>query len=201
LIQKEESFVVSQGLAARSAFTDWKPLKTSQLAIDARDTLTLAHVAATKGKKEALRAAIRDRYGVELPDKPLRVEGKDIAFMWSGPDQWLAVAEREQNRDLEVELKPVVAGLASLVDQSDARAVARISGARAREVLAKGVPIDLHPRAFKANSVAITHANHIGVILWQTDDAPTYEFAMFRSFADSFMRWLTHSAEEFTYVR
>ena len=29
-------------------------------------------------------------FGVELPSLPRRVEGRDIAFIWSGPDQWLA---------------------------------------------------------------------------------------------------------------
>ena len=87
--------------------------------------------------------------------------------------------------------------MSSIVDQSDARAVVRISGSRARDVLAKGVPIDLHPRAFKANNVAITHASHIGIIFWQIDDAPTYEIAMFRSFADSFAHWLIELSAEF----
>ena len=189
--------MVSQTLAARSAFTDWKPLKTSQLAIDVRETLTLASFAAFKGKKDQVKAAIRERYGVDLPDTPQRVEGKDIAFIWAGPDQWIAIAEREQNRDIEVELKPLLDGLSSVVDQSDARAVVQISGPRARDVLAKGMPIDLHPRAFKANNVAITHASHIGIIFWQIDDAPTYQIAMFRSFADSFVHWLLESSAEF----
>lgn len=189
--------MVSQTLAARSAFTDWKPLKTSQLAIDVRETLTLASFAAFKDKKDQVKAAIRERYGVDLPDTPQRVEGKDIAFIWAGPDQWIAIAEREQNRDIEVELKPLLDGLSSVVDQSDARAVVQISGPRARNVLAKGVPIDLHPRAFKANNVAITHASHIGIIFWQIDDAPTYQIAMFRSFADSFAHWLLESSAEF----
>ena len=114
---------------------------------------------------------------------------------------WMAIAERGQSRDIEVELKPLLDGLSSVVDQSDARAVVRISGPRARDVLAKGVPIDLHPRAFKGNGVAITHANHVGIILWQIDDAPTYEIAMFRGFADSFAHWLLESAEEFTHQR
>ena len=187
----------SQTLAARSAFTDWKPLKTSQLAIDVRETLTLASFAAFKGKKDQVKGAIRERYGVDLPDTPQRVEGKDIAFIWAGPDQWIAIAEREQNRDIEVELKPLLDGLSSVVDQSDARAVVQISGPRARDVLAKGMPIDLHPRAFKANNVAITHASHIGIIFWQIDDAPTYQIAMFRSFADSFVHWLLESSAEF----
>ena len=189
--------MVSQTLAARSAFTNWKPLNTSQLAIDVRETLTLASFAAFKGKKDQVKAAIRERYGVDLPDTPQRVEGKDIAFIWAGPDQWIAIAERGQDRDIEVELKPLLDGLSSIVDQSDARAVVRISGPPARDVLAKGVPIDLHPRAFKANNVAITHASHIGIIFWQIDDAPAYEIAMFRSFADSFTHWLLESSAEF----
>ena len=189
--------MVSQTLAARPAFTDWKPLKTSQLVIDVRETLTLASFAAFKGKKDQVKAAIRERYGVELPDTPQRVEGKDIAFIWAGPDQWIAIAERGQNCDIEVELKPLLDGLSSVVDQSDARAVVRISGPRARDVLAKGVPIDLHPRAFEANNVAITHASHIGIIFWQIDDVPAYDIAMFRSFADSFAHWLLESSAEF----
>jgi methylglutamate dehydrogenase subunit D len=35
---------------------------------------------------------------------------------------------------------------------------------------------------------------HIGVILWQLDDAPTFEVATFRSYAFSFRRWLDATA-------
>ena len=94
-------------------------------------------------------------------------------------------------------MKKKTAGLADVVDQSDGRAVIRISGPRARDVLAKGLPIDLHPRAFKANGVAISHTSHIGVIFWQTGTEPTYEIAMFRSFADSFTHWLKDAAAEY----
>lgn len=184
-------------LAARSAFTGWKPVNNPHLSLDVSDTLTLASFAATKGNTDQLKSVIWDKYQVVLPDTPLRVEGNDIAFIWAGPDKWIAMAEREQGRDLETELKPVLAGLASVVDQSDARAVVRVSGPRARDVLAKGLPIDLHPRVFKPNGVAITHANHIGVILWQIDDKPTYALAMFRGFADSLAHWLHEAAAEF----
>ena len=188
-------------LAAQSAFTNWDLVKSPTLTIGVREDLTLASFAAAKGKAAAVKAAILKAYGVELPSSPERIQGRDIAFVWYGPDQWLAVAERgagsHTGRDIELELKPLLAGLASVVDQSDGRAVVRISGSRARDVLAKGLPVDLHPRAFKANGVAITHASHIGVILWQTDAAPTYEIAMFRSFADSFTHWLLEAAAEY----
>jgi heterotetrameric sarcosine oxidase gamma subunit len=190
--------VANPSLAARSAFTDDRPLSAPRLNIAIRDDLTIASFAAAKGMSEAIKVAIRAAYCAELPTTPERIEAKDIAFIWYGQDQWLAVAERGTSRDLEVELKPLLQGLASVVDQSDGRAVIRLFGSRARGVLAKGMPIDLHPRAFKANGVAITHASHIGVVLWQIDAAPTYEIAMFRSFADSFVHWLKDAAVEFT---
>lgn len=190
--------MANMALAAKSAFSDWKPIAARGLNIDVRDDLTIASFACAKSATDALVTAIKLAFGVELPKTPVRVEAKGVAFLWCGPDQWLAVSERGAGRDLEQDLKPLLAGIASVVDQSDGRAVVRISGAHARDVLAKGMPIDLHPRAFKPNGVAITHASHIGVIIWQIDDAPTYEIAMFRSYADSFTHWLKDAAAEYT---
>lgn len=185
--------MASQILAERSALADFKSAVAQDITMGAREGLTLASIAAAKGKREALVATMQDRYGLTLPSTPMRVEGKDIAVLWSGPDQWIAVAERANGRDVEQELKPLLAGVAAVVDQTDARVIIRISGARSRDILAKGVPIDLHPRAFGPGDVAITHASHIGVMLWQLDAAPTYELAVFRSFAQSLAEWLDAS--------
>jgi sarcosine oxidase subunit gamma len=189
--------VTDHALEARSAFSDFTGLMSSRLMAHVREDLTLASICAANGKHAALAAAVKDAYGVELPVKAARVEGQEIAFVWNGPEQWLAAAERANGRDLERELKPVLAGLSFVVDQSDARAVIRMSGARARDVLAKGLPIDLHPRVFKPGMVAISHVSQMGVVLWQLDSAPTYELAIFRSFAQSFARWLHHAAAEY----
>ena len=185
-------------LAARSPFTGFQAFKSRDLAIDERSDLTIASVAMRTGQDQALAEALRSSYGVSLPTTPQRVESNGIAFVWAGHGVWFAVAERAGGRDLELELKPKLAGIASVTDQSDSRAVLRISGKAARETLAKGLPIDLHPRAFKSGDVAITHASHIGVMIWQLDDLPTYEIAMFRSFADSFWHWLQDAAASTT---
>jgi sarcosine oxidase subunit gamma len=66
-----------------------------------------------------------------------------------------------------------------------------------RDALAKGFPIDLHPRAFRTGFTAVTSAAHIGAQLWQIDDAPTYEIAVARGFALSFWHWLEASAAEY----
>ena len=160
-------------LTACAAFQNRTELRSPDIFIDVRDDLTLASFAAFDGRSPEVMTAIKTAYGVDLP-------------------------QRRGGRDLETELKPLLADMAAVVDQTDARAVMRVSGSRARDVLAKGVPLDLHAREFKPNHVAITHASHIAVLLWQIDDGPTYEIAMFRSFAQSFADWLMHSAAEYT---
>ncbi len=182
-------------LTPSSAFSELRSWSSPQLSIEARENLTMASFAAGKGKLQSVLAAVREAYGVELPRRPARVVGNGIAFVWAGPDLWLAIAHREHGRDLEVELETKLAGQASVVDQSDGRVVVRVSGPAAHEVLAKGVPIDLHVAAFGTNAAAITHASHIGIIMWQTDEAPTFEMAMFRSYADSLAHWLLEAAE------
>lgn len=185
-------------LNARSAFTGWTPIKTLLLSADIREGLSLASIAAGRGHSSAVTTAIADRYAVTLPSTPVVAVGKDVNILWAGPDQWIAVADAAFGRDLERDLKDTLNGIAAVTDISDARAVMRISGAKARAVLAKGLPLDLHPTVFKPGSIAISHASHIGVIIWQVDDTPTYDVAMFRSYADSFAHWLKDAAAEFT---
>jgi sarcosine oxidase subunit gamma len=82
-------------------------------------------------------------------------------------------------------------------DQSDGYAVLRLAGAAMRATFEKGLAVDLHPAAFGPGDAAVTTCSHIGVILWQLDDAPTYEIALFRSLAADFWHWLSTSAAEY----
>lgn len=189
--------MVDRLLAARSAITQTFPLAAPHLRLEACDNLTLASLAPANGKNGELRLAIRERFGVDLPDTPRRIDGENIAFLWFGPLRWLAVAEHADDRDLERELRPLLSGLAFVADLTDSRAVFRISGGHARDVLAKVAPIDLHSRAFKPGDVALTHAHHIEMTLWQRDDSPTFEIAVPRSYAESFAAWLRAAAAEF----
>ena len=170
-----------------------------RVTIEERVGLGLATVAARKGQAEGLRAAVASAYGVELPDASRVAHGPSVSFVGYGPGQWLAVSERLANEALARDLGERLRGLASISDQSGGRAVLRVSGPLARAMLAKGLPIDLHPRAFTPGSAATSTISLMGVQLWQVDDAPTYDLAIFRSVAASFWRWLTASAAEFGY--
>ena len=156
----------------------------------------LATVTARNGRRAALIEAARSAYGVELPATPRLVEARGITFIWSGPDQWLAYAASAPPEGMEPLLAPLAAH-AAIVDQSHGRTILRVTGPKVRDALAKGVPVDLHPRAFKTGHTAVTLVSHIAVQLWQIDDAPTYEFAVARGWVQSFWHWLEASAAEF----
>jgi sarcosine oxidase subunit gamma len=159
--------------------------------------LGLATVAARKGAP--LRAAVKASYGVNLPDDSTVGQGPEVSFVGYGPGQWLAVSGTLRNDTLAKQLGQDLKGLASVSDQSGGRTVLRLSGMRARDALAKGLPIDLHPSVFGPGSAATSTISLMGVQLWQVDEAPTYDIALFRSVSASFWRWLIASAAEFGY--
>jgi heterotetrameric sarcosine oxidase gamma subunit len=153
----------------------------------------LAAVMARKDRNADLVAAVRRGFGVDLPIVPSIAAAGAISFVWAGPGRWLAIAQAMRPDVFEKQLREHLGEVASVADQSDARILVRLSGARARDVLAKGVLIDMHPRAFRPGDVALTSIGHIRAHFWQTDAAPTYEIAIMRSFAADFWHWLMES--------
>lgn len=162
-------------------------------------TLALASVTARRGRAAALADAVNARYGIALPDGPRRATNDAIAFAGVGPAQWVASAATTGVAEFVARLKSDLGTFAAVVDQSDSRLVLHLSGPRVRDVLAKGVSVDLHPRAFKPGDVATTPVAHVGVQLDLLDDGPTFQVTAPRSMAGSFWSWLTASAGEFGY--
>jgi sarcosine oxidase subunit gamma len=165
--------------------------------VSERAGLGLATLAARRGAP--LRVAVKASYSVNLPEGSAIAHGPKVSFIGYGPGQWLAVSESLANEALASDLAQKLKGLASISDQSGGRTVFRISGPRARDVLAKGLPIDLDPRSFPLGSAATSTISLMGVQLWQTDDTRSYDVAVFRSVSASFWRWLTASAAEYGY--
>lgn len=160
----------------------------------------LAVLTARRGHRAALLERARTSLGLELPAGPRRVADGALACIGLGPDQWLVCLRPAPAQGMEALLSGPISGLAAVVDLSHARTLLRISGPRARAALAKGLPIDLHPRAFRPGDAAATAAAHVPVQLWQVDEAPTYDLAVPRTLALSFWHWLEASAAEFGLV-
>lgn len=159
-----------------------------------RDRLSLATIISRKGKETKLAEILTGLAGVCLPATPKIVRGRKMDLVWSGHSQWLLVSEQAGSVS---QVAQELSEFAAVSDQSDARAVLRVSGDNVRDVLAKGCMIDLHPRVFQAGDTALTSIAHIGVQIWQLDDVPTYEIAVARSMAGSFWSWMQASTAEF----
>ena len=157
----------------------------------------LATVMARHGQRTALLEAVRSAFGVDLPTTPKRVVGREIAFVWLGPDRWLATTLPAPSAGMEGLLGAPLAGLASLIDESHGRTLLRLAGCNVRDALAKGVAVDLHPRAFQPGDAAAALFSHIPVHLWQIDERPTYEFAVVRSLAQSFWQLIATAAAQY----
>jgi heterotetrameric sarcosine oxidase gamma subunit len=156
----------------------------------------LASVQPRAGKETTAAAAIAQAFGVRLPDAPQIVAGHDVSFIWAGPGHWLALS-KPTARGIEPWLAGPLQQLASVCDQSDSRIMLEVRGPKVREVLAKGVSVDVHPRAFRLGDAAVTSVSHVSLQFWQTAEAPVYQLLVTRSSFQSFWRWLAASGAEY----
>jgi sarcosine oxidase subunit gamma len=136
--------------------------------------------------------------GFALPATPNTTAGaNDRTALWLGPDEWLVVAAPGEESALEVELSEALGGgLGSVVDLSANRTALELRGPAARDVLAKGCALDLHPRAFGPGRCAQTLLARAQVILEQLDDEPAYRLLVRGSFAGYVATWLLDAMEE-----
>lgn len=156
------------------------------IAIRERREVGIATVMARKGVPPSSIGAL---LAANMPNGPEAVPGGGYRILGLGPGSWLVMQDRAESSFAQ-SLKEKLAGHASVSDQSSGYAVLRLSGPGARIVLQRGAAIDFHPDSFRPGSAAVTVIAHIGVILWQVDDEPTYDLAVFRSLAGSFRHWL-----------
>ena len=132
-----------------------------------------------KGVK-ALDKAIKAVTGTKVPaQRRIEVNG-DRACGWMSPDEYLLIVPYGEVRDALASLAMSLAEEHHLaVDVSDARAVFRVEGERAAEVLAKLAPVDfdkLEPGELRRSRTA-----QVAAAMWQQDGG--FTLVCFRSVA------------------
>jgi len=162
-----------------------------------RPGLAVTQICARRGKTAELALATRDASGLELPHGPKRAASDGLAIIGMGAHEWLAIAESERGRVALARVEEAGKRFASFVDQSHAKAILRLYGTRARDVLAKGCGLDLHQRVFEPGDAATTQLALIPCQLWQLDETPTFELSVPLGYAGSFWSWLSASAAEY----
>jgi len=148
--------------------------------------------------------AMRNTLGLDLPTEPnrcqsLTAEGDDAAgvIYWLGPDEWLVMAAAGTEAALEAALRaarPEDPWLA-VVDVSNNFTGLRLGGTSARDVLASGCPLDLHPRMFDVDHCAQTVLAKSRILLRHVSVEPAFEIWVRNSFARYLADWLLDAME------
>jgi sarcosine oxidase subunit gamma len=176
---------------------DYKNVRLSE-----RKALTAIQVLSFNDKHPDTAAAIATALGIKCSTRPgiVNSDGK-TQVCWNGPNSWMVVcSDAEAGRapgELFKLLQDAVADLGAVVDQSHGRCGLRLSGSRARQVMAKNTAIDLHPRAFGPGRCAMTSVAHMNATIIQVDNSPTYDLFVIRSLARSFAHAIEHACHEF----
>lgn len=143
-------------------------------------------------------AAVADVLGVALPTEPCTAASTgDIEVLWLGPDEWLVIAPPE-HPELEARLAAAVSEAGAVIDVSAQRTTLHVTGARARQLLAHGCSIDLHPAVARAGTCVSTHLALAGITLVVRDDTGTdYRVLVRSSFAAYLAGWLVDACLEY----
>jgi sarcosine oxidase subunit gamma len=153
--------------------------------------------------------AVGEYLGVALPTAPSTyAESETATAIWLGPDEWLITSPFRTPEELETGLRSAispehtVAGGAmfggSVVDVSAQRTTVALRGEHARDLLAGGCSVDLHPRMFGRGAAAQTLLGQAGVMLMAIDDTGThYQIVVRSSFAGYLTAWLLDAATEY----
>ncbi|QCN99604.1 sarcosine oxidase subunit gamma (plasmid) [Azospirillum argentinense] len=130
----------------------------------------------------------------EQPGIPARSPVADV--LWLGPDEWLVLGSGSGIRPGSLAPALLRAGLAA-AEVGDGLPDLELSGPRARDVLAGGTALDLHPSAFPAGRATRTRLGRIGVLLQRVEDGgddPVFRLHVERPWAGHLWSWLADAA-------
>jgi len=154
------------------------------------------------GSDRKFMAAAKQALGIELPRSPrTSVSWGEIKVLWLSIDQWLILAPRARAAELLSALNKSLAGIHALaVDVSDMRAVIRLEGEGAREVLMKGCSLDLLSGEYAPGTVRRMRFAEIAALLHAIED-DVFDVYVFRSYADYAWDYLLATAREPAKIR
>lgn len=150
---------------------------------------------------EEVQARAGTALGFELSGSLPAGGGEGRAALRLGPDEWLVLLPAGQAETVAPALRGALAGLHhAVVTVSDRFAGIAVEGARSRAVLNAGCPLDLHPRAFAAGTVARTLLGKAPVVLHRRGAGDRFELHVAVSLAAYLWLYLENAAREYGFT-
>lgn len=146
---------------------------------------------------KAFADAAKKVLGAALPTEPLSsVTAADLTVFWIAYDEWMIWTPVDGQLTLIADLKAAIGDTHhALVDISDYYTVIRVSGPRARDLIAKGCHLDLHERSFKQGQGAGTIFAHATIFVTLTE-ADTFDIMIRWSYAQYLWDYFVDGARE-----
>lgn len=139
-------------------------------------------------RASVLAAKVEEWLGTPLPVEPnTAIQTAEATILWLSPDAWLVVLMSEARAEALTTGIRAAGGYALASNHS--RIIMRLEDDRARDVLAAGCSIDLHPSAFAVDTCVQTLLARIPILLHRTA-AQTFDLYVPRSYARSVRFWL-----------
>jgi sarcosine oxidase subunit gamma len=140
----------------------------------------------------AFTGGVQAALGIPLPlAAGTTSSGNNTSLLWLGPDEWLVTGTPSAEA-----VAALRACARAVTDVSHGRTVVRVSGPTARDLLAKGLPLDLHPDVFQPGRCTQSTLARCNVVVHQVDDAPSFDLYVMRSYGRSLWHFLCTAGEE-----
>ncbi len=139
--------------------------------------------------------AVKDATGQKMPGQREAFVDGETGVCWMSPDELLVLVPYAEVQAKLAAMQDALSGVHALaVNVSDARAVFRVSGSTAREVLGKVAPVDFSSDAFQPGQIRRTRLAQVAGAFWM-DDAESFRVVCFRSVADYVFKLLKVAAQ------
>ena len=144
----------------------------------------------------AFKKAVKAATGLAVPALRKVVSGEGRSLVWMSPDELLLVCDYAESAAMAAAITEAMGDAHHMaVDVSDARCVFSVTGAGARELIAKGAPVDMSPDAIGAGDIRRTRLGQVAAAFW-VDDADEITLVCFRSLGQYVFDWLKASAAD-----
>lgn len=148
-----------------------------------------------RGYDQGVLDALRQALGVEFARKVGDAGGKVPRALGVAPGEWIVVGgEIDSDVFAQAAAGAVVAHLAEV---GEGRIVYAVAGPRARDLIAKGCPIDLHPRAFGEGRCAQSVLAQVLVAIDRPTAASAFHIYADASYVQHLDRWFADALVEF----
>ncbi|GAA6179300.1 hypothetical protein NBRC116594_07380 [Shimia sp. NS0008-38b] len=159
------------------------PLELGSVSLTEETPAHVSLISVRKGQNALLGDLLSAEHGLSFPTANQSIGTPEARMVWFAQGQAMLFGPKPATN---------LVTAAMIVDQSDAWAIVRLEGAKAEDVLARLVPVDVRANVFKRGHTARTLLQHMTVSITRVEDC-AFQIMAFRSMAGTLVHDLNRA--------